>query len=85
MESRTKKVKITVGYVSDVDGYEVYRSTSKDGKYELIKSLTKLDYLTFDNKTKKGVTYYYKVRSYRVVNEKKVNSPYSKIKKIVSK
>lgn len=81
----TKKVTITVGYVSDADGYEVYRSTSKDGKYELIKSLTNIDLLTFDNKTKKDVTYYYKVRSYRVVNEKKVNSPYSKIKKIVSK
>ena len=36
-------------------------------------------------KSKKGVTYYSKVRSYTVVNGKKVYSPYSSIKSITSK
>ena len=39
----------------------------------------------FNNTTKKGYTYYYKVRSYILVNEKKVYSPFSGIKSIKSK
>lgn len=85
LTTSSKKVTVTLGSVNGADGYEVYRATSKKGKYTLVKTLTSLDELTFDDKTKKGKTYYYKVRSYKMVNDKKVNSPYSSIKSIRSK
>ena len=81
----TKKINITVGSVNMADGYEVYRSTSKSGKYTSIKTITDINKLSFDNTTKKGTTYYYKVRSYKVVDSKKVYSDYSGIKSIKSK
>ena len=81
----SKKVTVTVGSVNMADGYRVYRATSKNGKYELVKELKSSDELSFDNKTKKGTTYYYKVRSYKVVDGSKVYSPYSSIKSIKSK
>lgn len=81
----TKKVNIKVGSVNMADGYRVYRSTSKNGKYELIKEIKNIEELEFNDKTKKGYTYYYKVRSYKVVGDSKVYSPYSKIKKVISK
>jgi len=81
----TKKVKVTIGKVEEAVGYKVYRSTSKNGKYELIKEITDIEELTFNDKTKKGYTYYYKTRAYSRVDGSKVYSPYSGIKKVVSK
>lgn len=81
----TKKVRITLGKLNSVDGYEVYRATSKNGKYTLIKTLTDDDNLTFDNGTSKGKTYYYKVRSFMYLNGNKIYSSYSGIKSIRSK
>ena len=39
----------------------------------------------FVDNNKKGYTYYYKVRSYKVVDNAKVYSSFSDIKKIISK
>ena len=52
------KVKLTWKKVKGADGYEIYRATSKKGKYQkgTIVSYT-------DGKAKKGKTYYYKVRA----------------------
>ena len=72
--------------VNGASGYQIYRATSKKGKYKLIKEFTTEDeLLEYVNSTKKGTTYYYKVRSYRVVDENKVYSSYSSIKSIRSK
>ncbi len=83
LKTSSKKVTITLSNVS-ADGYEIYRATSKTGTYKLIKTLTNTP-LVYDNKTSKGTTYYYKVRAYKTVNGKKIYSPYSSIKSIVSK
>ena len=80
----TNKINITINNVDNIDGYEVYRSLYKNGTYSKIKTI-KDDNLSFNNSTKKGYTYYYKVRSYMIINNKKVYSPYSKIKSIKSK
>ena len=85
LETSSKKVTVSVTAVNEAEGYEVYRATSKKGKYTKVKTLLSTDELTFDNKTKKGVTYYYKVRSYKTVVGKKVNSDYTKVKSIKSK
>ncbi len=81
----TKKVSITVSPVEMADGYRVYRSSYKNSKYKMIKDVENLDELTFDNSTKKGYTYYYRVRSYKVVDGVRVYSPLSGYKKIRSK
>ena len=67
------------------DGYEIHRATKKKGKYTKVKELTSESELVYNNKTKKGTTYYYKVRSYKMVDGEKVYSPYSSIKSIKSK
>lgn len=77
----TKKVSVTVNKVNGATKYVVYRSTSKNEKYTTIKTLTSINELTFDDVTKKGKTYYYKVKA--VVN--KTSSKLSGYKKITSK
>ena len=81
----TKKVTISLSTVNGIDGFRVYRATSRYGKYKLIKDVKIDEDLTFNNKTKKYKYYYYKVRAYKIVNGKKVYSAYSPIKYIRSK
>ena len=62
--------------------YEVYRATSKSGKYTKVATVT--DATSYTDKTaKKGKTYYYKVKA--VATNSKANSAYSSIVKIKSK
>ena len=82
---RTKVITTKINPVEKADGYEVFRSTSKNGKYTLVKSLTKDNSLTFNNSAKKGYTYFYKVRSYVLVDGKKIYSPLSGYRYVKSK
>ena len=71
-------IRVTWNKVSGANGYRVYRSTSKDGKYTAIGSTAKNSAVTFlDKKAVTGKTYYYKVRAYRNVSGKKVYGSYS--------
>ena len=104
--TKAKKVYISMLYTyEEPHGIEIYRSTSKNGKYELVKDIDgsnpdydftgiDVDYsadpyslkISFNDKTKTGKTYYYKVRSYVFLkNGKKAYSKYSSIKSIKSK
>lgn len=75
-------IRVTWNKVSGANGYKVYRSTSKDGKYAAIGSTAKNSAVTFlDKKAVTGKTYYYKVRAYRNVSGKKVYGSYSATKK----
>ena len=86
LTTTSKKVTATIKSVNGADGYRLYMSTKKNGKYDMVKEFTsEEELLEFTSKTKKGKTYYYKVRSYRVVSESKVYSPFSSIKSIKSK
>lgn len=51
--------KITFSKTKGAEGYNVYRSTKKDGEYQLIGTTTKTAYT--DKKAETGVKYYYKV------------------------
>ena len=62
-----------------VDGaskYEVYRSTSKNGKYSKYYTTSKKSYI--DNSTKAGYTYYYKVKAISKANSA-ANSAFSAV------
>ena len=65
---------------SDVTGYEVYRSTSASGKYSLRKDIT-VNTRTYFINTGLNINgkYYYKVRSYKKINGKKVYGAFSKV------
>lgn len=66
--------------VNGANGYAVYRSTSKDGKYTLRKTITSKNTIEFtDTGLDTNTTYYYKVRPYRMTADKKEYGSYSEI------
>lgn len=51
---------------SDIDGYQIYRATVKDGSYKKITTITSASTKTFKNtKLTAGTAYYYKIRTYK--------------------
>ena len=61
--SNAKNVKLTWSKVKGANGYEIYRSNSKDGKYQKVKTISKGGTTSYkDGKLKKSTTYYYKIR-----------------------
>ena len=69
--------KITWEKASGATGYKVYRSTSKNGTYKLVKTTTSTSYTNY--LLTKNKKYYYKVRAYKTVNGKKVYGKYSSV------
>lgn len=66
--------------VNGANGYAVYRSNSKDGKYTLRKTITSKNTIEFtDTGLDTNTTYYYKVRAYRMIADKKKYGSYSEI------
>ena len=57
----SKKKKLTIKWktVKDAKKYDVYRSTSRHGKYKKIATVSDIKYI--DKKVKKGKKYYYKI------------------------
>jgi hypothetical protein len=81
-----KKITIKWNKVSGVSGYEIYKSTKKNGKYVLKKAITKGNTVQFTDKNlKKKQKYYYKIRSYVKKDGKKVYSKFSSIKSKTTK
>lgn len=65
-------VKISWKKVAGASGYYIYRSTSKNGTYKKIGTVTKGSTLSYKvTKLTTGKTYYYKVCAYRKVKSKK--------------
>lgn len=63
-------VKVSWKKVNKADGYTVYKYDAKTKAYKAVKTTAKLSYT--DKKLKTGKTYSYKVKAYRVINNKKV-------------
>jgi len=66
--------------VPKAKGYEIFRTTSKNGKYSFKKIIKNSSTTKFTDKNLKKINYYYKVRSYAIVNNKKIYSSFSTIK-----
>jgi hypothetical protein len=77
VRSSATKIKITWRSVSGKNGYEVWRSTSADGEYTLVKTTTSRSYT--NTGLTAGTTYYYKVRAYVTVGGVKYYSGYSAV------
>ena len=72
VRSSTTKIKLTWSAVSGRTGYEIYRSTSPNSGFVLLKSTTSTSFT--DSNLTTGVTYYYKIVAYRTVNGVKCRS-----------
>lgn len=78
---KSKQIQIKWSKLNLGTGYEVYQSTSKNGKYTKIKTVTSYKTTSYTKKSLKSKkTYYYKVRAYKTINGKKVYGKYSSIK-----
>lgn len=64
--------------LSDVTGYELYRAVETDGSYSFLKRITSntVDYFSNVSLTPSTV-YYYKIRSYKTVDKKRIYSAFS--------
>lgn len=86
LTSGTRKVYLKWKKVNDATGYEIYRATSKSGKYSKIKTITKGTTVSYTNSNLSSKkTYYYKKRAYKTMSNKKVYSSYSAVKNIKTK
>lgn len=68
--------------MSNVSGYEIYRATSKNGKYKKVGTVSYYGYNEFEDYSVNYGTYYYKVRAYVKVSGKAVYGPFSDAKVI---
>ena len=83
ISSKSKKATMKWKKVSGVNGYEIYMSTSKNGKYSKVKTITKAKTVKYTKSSlKKNKKYYFKVRAYKTVNGKKIYSSFSSVKTI---
>ena len=84
--SSKKAAMITWKKVSGATGYEIVRAAKSNGKYKRVKTITKGSTVKYTNKKLvKKKKYYYKVRAYRKVGNKKVYSSYSSKVKVTIK
>ena len=85
LKAGKKQVRLSWKSVKGADGYQIYRTTSKKGKYIKIADVS-AGKKSFTNKgLKGGKKYYYKMRVYDKTGGKKVFSLYSKIKTVKAK
>lgn len=74
--------KLTWKKISGVSGYEIYRSTDKNGVYQKIKTLSSGKTALKNTGLKRKNTYYYKIRGYKKINGKTYYTAFSSCKKI---
>ncbi len=74
-----KSIKLTWKKMSDVDGYEIEKSTTSGEKFKVLADITKKSTGSYsDKKVTMGATYYYRMRAYKKVDGKKIYGPYTK-------
>ena len=80
--SQATSIKLAWKKISYASGYEIYRSTSKNGTYSLVATINKGSTTSYTNKKLScGKTYYYKIRSFITYNNKTTYAPYSSLVK----
>lgn len=70
VKNQNDKIIVTWSQPRDTEGYVLFRSDKKDGTYKKIKTITdgsKISYV--DTDVSKGKNYYYKVRSFRILDD----------------
>lgn len=80
--NKVKTNTITWAKNNEADGYIIYYSKTKNGKYTKLKTYTSRNKLSYThNKLTNGTAYYYKIQSYKNYNGEKLTGPMSIYKK----
>ncbi|MCI9063924.1 MAG: fibronectin type III domain-containing protein, partial [Clostridia bacterium] len=81
--AKNKKATIKWKKIHGSTGYEIYMSTRKKGTYKKVTTIKKASTVSYTKSNLiKGKTYYFKIRAYKTVNNKKIYSSYSAVKSI---
>ncbi|MGN0395332.1 MAG: fibronectin type III domain-containing protein, partial [Coprococcus sp.] len=81
--ARSKKAVVGWEKISGANGYQIYMSTSKNGKYKKVATLKGANKVRYTKSNlESGKTYYFKIKAYRTYKGKRVYSSYSTIKKV---
>ena len=80
LANANKQIAVKWTKVPNVSGYQIYRSTSKNGKYVLKKTIPNKNINRFIDRNLQKKKYYYAIRSYKKSNGKIVYSNFSSIK-----
>ena len=76
----SSSIKLSWSKVSNASGYQIYRSTSKNGTYTKVKDITSSSTLSYTNSSlSSNKKYYYKIRAFKIVNGRKYYGYYSSI------
>ncbi len=75
-----KKIIIKWKKISGADGYQIYRSSSENGKFKLKKTIKNGSTIQYTDNVLKKKKYYYKIRYYKKINGKWYFSNFSSIK-----
>ena len=77
------KVKLTWKKVSNASGYVIERSIGNKKKFKKVKTITKINKVSFiDKKASKKKKNYYRIKSYTITDGKKDYSKYSSVKAV---
>lgn len=82
LKGATKKAAVSWKKVSGAAGYEVVMSTKKTSGFKKVATVKATTTKQTIKNLKSGSTYYFKVRSYKTVDGKKIYSDYSKVKSV---
>lgn len=77
LKSEPGQIAVTINNVAYAEGYELYRSTAKYGRYTKVADIIEEVY---NNQGQVNRTYYYKVRAYATINGKRVYGNYNAVK-----
>ena len=81
----TKKVTLSWKKQKDITGYEIYRSTKKNGTYARVAVVNANKNKYIDNKLESGKKYYYRIRAYKVDGEHYITGSFSMVKGVITK
>lgn len=62
------KVSLSWGELSGAQGYQIFRSESKSGKYTEVANITSVGTTSWSQDVEANKTYYYKIRGYKTLN-----------------
>lgn len=77
-----KKATVKWKYDNNATGYQIYHSTKKSSGYKRVATVKRSTTSKAISKLKKGKKYYFKVRAYKIVGEKKYYGEFSKVKSV---
>ncbi len=79
----SKNVSLSWKKIPRAGGYRIYRSRTKNGKYTLVKTITKGSVVKFiEKKPQKSSVWYYKICAFETQGKKKVNGEFSPAVKV---